>query len=160
MRAKAGVAVLMMCVASCRPIAKPSDRSVSTEVRVIKENGDPALRFEVTNSTTKPLVVIDRFLPWGGNAANWGDDPALAMTAVDSLGRELPKLYPVRSLGPDTTTTIAPGETAAGTLRMTHYFGNLREALERGDVTVEWIYRLKAVDDAEMVFRGRNTLQK
>jgi hypothetical protein len=154
------LALMLVALASCRPTPSSSRAGVAVTTKVVEEHNDVAIQFEIKNGTSEPLVVVDRFLPWGGNAANWGDDPALDMRAVDSHGRELPKQYPVRELGPDATTTIAPGATAVGTLRPSHYFADFAEVLGRSDVRVEWKYRLNASGRGEMLFRGATELPR
>jgi hypothetical protein len=158
MRAARLLIVMLFALSSCGPAPSSSRAGVAMTATVVEEDGDVGIRFEIANRTSDPLVVIDRFLPWGGNAANWGDDPALAMRALDSRGRELARLYPVRELGPDMKTTIAPGATAKGTLWMEHYFDDVSRTLERSSVKVEWTYRLRPVGGSEMVFRGTTEL--
>jgi len=152
--------LMLIALSSCRPAPSSSRAGVAMTTKIVEEHNDVAIQFEIANGTAEPLVVVDRFLPWGGNAANWGDDPALDMRAIDSRGRELPKQYPVRELGPDVTTTIAPGATAVGTLRPSHYFAGLTEALDQSGVRVEWTYRLNAIGRGEMLFRGVTELPR
>jgi hypothetical protein len=148
------IVVAVLAFVGCHSTPSGSQNAISVTAAPVREANDYALRFEVRNGSDEPLVVIDRFLPWGGNAANWGENPALAMKATVS-GRELQKLYPVRELGPDTRTIIAPGTTAAGTLRLSHYFADAAAALDRHQtIRVDWTYRLKPIDRGELVFHG------
>jgi hypothetical protein len=152
--------LMLVALASCRPAPSSTRAGVAVTTKIVEEHNDVAIQFEITNGTSEPLVVVDRFLPWGGNAANWGDDPALEMRATDARGRELVKTYPVRELGPDATTTIAPGATAVGTLRPVHYFADFADTLSQSDVRVEWTYRLNAIGRGELLFRGVTKLPR
>ena len=145
------IAVVSLFGCGVQPAAESTSTDVTATVRKI--GGDYYLTFSVINGSRDPLVVVDRFLPWGGNAANWGDKPALLIDARDRAGL-IPKLYPVRTLGPDATTSIASGQSASGSLNLRHYFDDIGRRASDGPVWIDWRYCLRPVGQVERVYGG------
>jgi hypothetical protein len=126
---------------------------VTVTARAIRVDNQDAVEFTVANNGRTPAVIIDRFLPWGGNAANWGDPPLLKIDAFDGSGHEVPKLFPVREIGPDATTTIGPGKSQTGELKIAHYFDVERIRPERVAL-LRWSYDWQPVGAPERIFSG------
>lgn len=149
--------VFAVCLVACQRVVRPSNQPIAVTARTVSGQHGPELEFQIANNTAKPLVLVDRFLPWGGNSANWGSHATLELEAVDSRGKPLAKRYPVRELGPDATTTIAPYTTASGALRLAHYF----DGIERHDrIRIDWKYGLQPIGQRPLVFRDSLVLHQ
>src|SRR5476649_835289 len=117
--------------------------------------GNCTLTFLITNRTPRAIIIPARFLPWGENAVNWGVTPVLALEALDRRQKSLARLHPVSDIGSDALATIAPGQSARGTVLLNSYFLSVPQKASEGTIRVRWRYRLLGLGDGrEILFWG------
>jgi hypothetical protein len=123
--------------------AYASEQPLRLDVKVYYDatNGG-VLKVELVNSSTRPVELLDSFLPWGYTYSML----LVAAQPMDPFG-------PSRSLNRTTViddaigrpVTIGPGGSLSGTIDLDRQFPGVASQLARGSVVLFWSYSAQFV---------------
>ena len=137
--------ILLLVLIGYAATGAPPDLSSSelnlTASPVREPNGTWRLKFDLSYSGEKSLVVPERSLPWGSHR-----DLLLVAIPLDAARTPLEgRSSPGPSL-PTSPLTLDTGDSISGNVNVSSRFPGLAEAIQKTDVMVFWSYQPPAVE--------------
>jgi hypothetical protein len=119
-----------------QPMLAKAEQLIEMNVSVA---GEFRLQIELTNKSSKQLEILTDYLPW-----RMPESMILVLVRANSMGTPIVRAtYQVVADPGIGTTTLAPGKSLRGTIRLTERFSQLKEAVAICDVIVFWSYKIK-----------------